>query len=114
MPMMEISIDADESVRETSRSTAMDVVRLHVRTIALENLVIALLAGASKRQLESVLAMASYIAPRAGHTGHRLTLGASQQIVDIVNRAKRVRPKWRQAVWFICVDDPWARPPFSR
>jgi hypothetical protein len=114
IPLTEISIAADESVGETGPLTRADVMRLHVRTIALENLVIALLANASKRQLESVVAMASYIAPRVGHTGHPLTRRASQQMLDIVNRAKRIRPRSQQEVRFVCADSPWPRPPFLR
>jgi hypothetical protein len=41
-----------------------ELVALHIRVIALENLVIALLAGASDRQLELARDMAPYIAPR--------------------------------------------------
>jgi hypothetical protein len=43
--------------------------QLHIRMIALENLVIALLATASDRQLELAQAMTSYISPRPGWRG---------------------------------------------
>jgi len=68
-----------------------DLAQLRIRIIALENLVIALLADASNRQLESVLAMADYITPRPGHTPHRLTVRASRQMIDLVNRSGRFR-----------------------
>jgi len=66
---------------------------LHVRVIALENLVIALLTVASDRQLELAREMASYIAPRAGYTRHKLTIHAAGHITDIVERAVRFRSK---------------------
>ncbi len=43
-----------------------EVGALHVRVIALENLLISVLATASDRQLELAREMASYIAPRPG------------------------------------------------
>jgi len=64
---------------------------LHVRVIALENLVIALLATASDRQLELAREMASYISPRPGFTHHPLTTHAAAHMRDLVERASRVR-----------------------
>lgn len=64
---------------------------LHIRVIALENLVIALLATASDRQLELAREMASYIAPRPGFTHHPLTTHAAAHMVDLVERASRFR-----------------------
>ena len=65
---------------------------LHVRVIALENLVIALLATASDRQLELAREMASYISPRPGFTPHPLTTHAAAHMIDLVERASRFRP----------------------
>ena len=64
---------------------------LHIRVIALENLVIALLAEASDRQLELVRDMARYIAPREGFTHHPLTTHAAAHMVDLVERSARFR-----------------------
>ena len=64
---------------------------LHVRVIALENLVIALLADASDRQLELAREMAPYISPRPGFTQHRPTTHAAAQMVDLIERACRFR-----------------------
>lgn len=64
---------------------------LHVRVIALENLVIALLATASDRQLELAREMAPYIVLRPGFTHHPLTTHAAAHMVDIVERAVRFR-----------------------
>ncbi len=64
---------------------------LHVRVIALENLVIALLAAASDGELEVARKMASYISPRPGFTHHPLTLHAAGHMTDLVERAARFR-----------------------
>ena len=68
-----------------------ELVALHIRVIALENLVISLLAGASDRQLELARDMAPYIAPRPGFTDHPLTTHAAAHMIDLVERASRFR-----------------------
>ena len=68
---------------------------LHIRVIALENLVIALLAKASDEQRALVRKMAGYISPRSGFTRHPLTIHAADHMVDLVERAER-----------FCVTDP--------
>jgi hypothetical protein len=67
-----------------------ELVQLQVRTIALENLVIALLSRASAQQLDLVREMAAYISPRPGFTPHPLTVHAAAQMVHLVERAVRV------------------------
>lgn len=82
-----------------SRATEQDVpelthaelVHLRVRVIALENLVIALLAGATDRQMDRANDMADYIVPRPGHTQHPLTTHAAKQMTDLVQRAGHFR-----------------------
>ena len=70
---------------------------LHVRVIALENLVIALLTAASDQELEVARKMASYISPRPGFTLHPLTVHAAGHITDLIERAARFRSKeWRE------------------
>lgn len=64
---------------------------LHIRVIALENLLIALLAEASDQQLELARNMARYIAPREGATHHPLTIHAADHMVDLVKRSARFR-----------------------
>ncbi len=66
-----------------------EVGALHIRVIALENLVIALLATASDRQLEVAREMARYISPRPGFTSHPLTTQAAAHMIDLVERASR-------------------------
>lgn len=68
-----------------------EVAALHVRVIALENLVISLLAEASDRQLEKAREMARYISPRPGFTNHPLTTRAADHMIDLVERACRFR-----------------------
>lgn len=62
---------------------------LHVRVIALENLVISLLSTVSDRQIERARAMAAYILPREGFTQHPLTTLAGAHMVDLIERADR-------------------------
>ena len=76
---------------EIPELTNAELVQLRVRVIALENLVIALLAEASERQLGLAREMAAYIAPRPGFTHHPLTLHASGQMIDLVERARHFR-----------------------
>jgi hypothetical protein len=70
---------------------AAEVGALHIRIIALENLVISLLATASDQQLEQAGEMARYISPRPGATHHPLTTHAAAHMVDLVERAFRFR-----------------------
>ena len=64
---------------------------LHVRMIALENLVISLFATASDRQIELAREMAGYISPREGSTQHPLTTLAGAHMLDLLERADRFR-----------------------
>lgn len=62
---------------------------LHIRVIALENLLIAMLAQASDQQIELARDMARYIAPRDGFTPHPLTLHAAAHMTDLIERSAR-------------------------
>ncbi len=66
-----------------------ELVQLQVRVIALENLVIALLADASCEQLEKVRAIGMLIAPRPG-VEHRLTVHATAHMEHLARRAVRL------------------------
>lgn len=68
-----------------------ELVQLQVRVIALENLLIMMLAEASDRQLELAREMAAYISPRPGFTRHPLTTHAAAHITDLVDRAIHYR-----------------------
>ena len=71
--------------------TDAELIQLRVRVIALENLMIMLLAEGSDRQLELAREMAAYISPRPGFTHHPLTVQAAAHMVDIVDRASHYR-----------------------
>jgi hypothetical protein len=71
----------------------IEVAQLRIRVIALENLVITLLAEASDRQLNLAREMAAYISPRPGFTYHSITVRAAAQMKNLVERAGRFRVK---------------------
>ena len=73
------------------KPSAAEWEQLHVRVIALENLLISLLSQCSLQQLEAARAMAAYISPRPGHTDHPLTIRAAAEIRHLVDRAQRVQ-----------------------
>jgi hypothetical protein len=80
--------DVQSQVPELTNS---ELVQLRIRVIALENLVITLLAEASDRQLDLAREMAAYISPRPGFTRHPLTIHAAVQMIDLVERASHFR-----------------------
>jgi len=71
--------------------TNTELVQLRIRVIALENLMIAVLAQGSDRQLQVAREMADYISPRPGFTQHPLTIQAADHMTDIVGRAVHFR-----------------------
>jgi len=80
-----------EEVEYSPQLSNSDLVKLRVRVIALENLMIMLLAETSDRQLDLTREMAAYISPRPGFKHHHLTIRASDQMIDLVERAGRFR-----------------------
>ena len=66
---------------------------IRIRLIALENLVVALLAGASETQHGSIREMARYILPREGKAHHRLTIEAARNMVALVERADQFKKR---------------------
>jgi hypothetical protein len=78
--------------------TNAELVQLRVRVIALENLVIALLAEAPGRQVEVAREMAAYISPRPGFTQHPLTVHAARHMIDLVERAACFRTGGAEAL----------------
>ncbi len=71
--------------------TNAELVHLRVRVIALENLMIAVLAEGSESQRQLALDMAGIIHPRPGFTQHPLTVQGAHHMVDLVQRADRFR-----------------------
>ena len=66
-----------------------ELVQLQIRVIALENLVVALLAHASDAQYALVRDIARSILPRPG-VEHRLTEQASAQMEHLTQRSQRL------------------------
>ncbi len=71
--------------------TNAELVQLQIRVIALENLLMVLLAEATDRQLDLAREMAAYISPRPGFTPHHLTVHAAARIIGMVERAGHLR-----------------------
>lgn len=76
---------------ELPAMTNAELVHLRIRIIALENLILAVLAESSDRQLQVAREMADYISPRPGFTQHPLTIQAADHITDLVDRAVHFR-----------------------
>jgi hypothetical protein len=66
---------------------------LHARVIALENLVIALLAHAPDGQRDLARASAATITPRPEAAPHLATIQAARQMLSMVERAERLGMK---------------------
>ena len=80
-----------KSLPDVPRLTDAELIQLRIRVIALETLMIMLLAEGSDRRLQLAREMAAYISPRAGFTPHPLTTQASAHMVDLVERAIHCR-----------------------
>lgn len=80
---------ADKEQIPAPEMSNADIVALRVRVIALENLLISLLATASDQQLKLAREMAGYISPRPGFTHHPLTLRAAAHMIDLIERSAR-------------------------
>lgn len=76
--------------------TNAEIVQLKVRMIALESLLIALLADATPRQLAVAAEMAEAISPRPGTTQHRLTLQGAAHMRWVMERAQILRAQVAQ------------------
>lgn len=85
------SSSPDDSATVAPQLTNAELVRLRIRVIALENLVISLLAEASERQVKRAHDVATFISPRPGFTSHSLTIQAAAQMTSMVERAGHLR-----------------------
>jgi hypothetical protein len=68
-----------------------EAANIRVRLIAIENIIVALLADAPDDRLELIREMAEFISPRSGATPHRLTIEAARNMLAIVERAEHYR-----------------------
>jgi len=71
--------------------TNAELLRLRVRVMALENMIISLLSEGADHQQATVRDMAGRIAPRAEGTQQPLRPKSSDQLDDMVNRAQDFR-----------------------
>ena len=76
---------------ESSDMFSAELVQLRLRVIALESLMIAVLAKGSDLQLDVAREMAGYISSRPGSSNHVLTIQAADHITDLVHRAIHFR-----------------------
>ncbi len=79
----------DRPAPSSPSPTRAEWAEMRTRVIALENLVIALLATASEAQRRLAREMADFITPRPGFTNHRLTSHAAHRMSDLISRAER-------------------------
>ncbi len=78
---------ASVSHLKTGQSICTELEQLHIRMIATENLLMALLAQDPDRTGQMADAIAKFISPRPGFTQHSRTLRAAAQMVHVVGRA---------------------------
>ena len=71
--------------------TNTELEHLRARVVALESVVVTLLATASKGQIALAREIAAFILPRPGSTQHPLTKDACIQIVNLAERAEQLR-----------------------
>lgn len=69
--------------------TNAELALIRIRVIALENLLISLLAEGSDRQRQAAREMASFVSPRPGFSHHPLTSQAADHMSELVDRAER-------------------------
>ncbi len=86
-PQQSAGVQAPQT--RTPALTDAELVQLLKRVIALENVVIALLARSPDCERDLVREMATYISPRPGFTDHPLTIRAAAQMNHLVERAGR-------------------------
>jgi len=83
---------APKTTSEAALVARAEWAELRTRVIALENLVIALLAATTDEQRARAREMAAFITPRPGATHHRLTIHAAHRMTDLIGRAERFDP----------------------
>ena len=87
-----LSVSAAVGARDAEPALSnAELVQLRVRVIALENLLLVLLAQTSDVQLNVARERAAYISPRPGFTRHPLTLHAAAQMLHLVRHAGQFR-----------------------
>ncbi len=82
---------SDAGTDDVPSLTDTGLAQLRIRIIALENLMITLLAEMSDGQRERAREMAATITPRVGSTPHPLTIHAARRMLDMIVRAEYFR-----------------------
>lgn len=77
--------------RELPVMSNAEIVLLRVRVIALENILVAVMATGSDRQVQAARDMAELISPHPDAIQHPLTIRAAQHMDSIVHRALHIR-----------------------
>lgn len=78
---------------QVPQSMNTELEHLRIRMIAMENLLITMLAQAPDRQLALGSEMAGFISPRPGFTRHPRTVGAAAQIAHLLRRGRHFQ-RW--------------------
>jgi hypothetical protein len=86
-----LAAEVHEADADAFNMTNAELVLLRVRVIALENLLIAVLAEGSDALRQAARDMADMISTRPGFTPHPLTIRAAPHMTDLVERAIQVR-----------------------
>ena len=79
----------DERLSKDPEMTNTELVQLRIRVIALENIVLALLADQPTETYDKVRKMAKLISPRENATQHPLTIEAALHMNRFADRASR-------------------------
>ncbi len=75
---------------DAASATLSEFAQLHARVIALENLLIAVLAEGSERQVALATEMAGHISPRPESTRHPLTIHAASLMLSLIERSSHL------------------------
>ena len=78
---------------QVPQSMNTELEHLRIRMIAMENLLIAILAQVPDQQLELGSEMAAFISPRPGFTHHPRTVQAAAQMVHLLRRGRHFQ-RW--------------------
>ncbi len=79
-----------DAENDAATATLSGFAQLHARVIALENLLIAVLAEGSEQQVALATKMAGHISPRPESTRHPLTIHAASLMLGLIERSSHL------------------------
>lgn len=85
------TLDSLSRMAEPPPVTTVEWDHLRFRVVALENLLIALMADGPLPRLDRLREMARHVAPRRGSAEHPVSQFAAVQIIHMVERARHVK-----------------------